>query len=445
MLNFLAEISQMHEVYVRLIPTTREPRNFNLYEININPPPEQSYWTDWGGVYDNFVGSEIELYFTQFLPEVTTIGEVRTTSFRKFTRNGIVLVNLPMHPWFFAAHTSEARSVIPFLSSAIDPDNPSNNIVNNTPALVKLEIPSTNVRLSDSFNGINLKQGFSLNISNNDGNFDDETFWKLFNTPVTLKKSITYKPSYTDFINIGSGFIQGVDTIFDNLRINVGDKLSSMNEQVCKIISFDTFPYLDIRPSALNRNIPVVYGTRRINLLQIRENQYLTAEGVTSVSNVRDRDGNIVTGWTTTISGESRLLLINSNTQIATAMVQGHQNNRIGQIIRHLVEQNTNIPFNPTEWNIAEVNAYTNISPRINIEINSGTVRRVIEDVLRNDMAYFIQQLDGRFTIRRYGRDYQTHSIDSSLLVKNPDKDYSSAQNNYFSSCIINWYHAPTG
>jgi len=76
---------------------------------------------------------------------------------------------------------------------------------------------------------------------------------------------------------------------------------------------------------------------------------------------------------------------------------------------------------------------------QLNIAITSGSVRRAIEAVLRNDMAYFIQQTDGKFTIRRYGNTYATHTIPAWAITKKPEKDYGKAQDNYFSSCIINF------
>jgi hypothetical protein len=54
-------------------------------------------------------------------------------------------------------------------------------------------------------------------------------------------------------------------------------------------------------------------------------------------------------------------------------------------------------------------------------------------------MAYFIQQMDGRFTIRKYGQTYGYHKIPAWSITQKPEKDFSKAQANYFSSCTINY------
>jgi hypothetical protein len=54
-------------------------------------------------------------------------------------------------------------------------------------------------------------------------------------------------------------------------------------------------------------------------------------------------------------------------------------------------------------------------------------------------MAYFIQQTDGRFTLRKWGELYSLHQIKAWAITKEPEKDYDYAQDNYFSSCTIKY------
>ena len=43
-------------------------------------------------------------------------------------------------------------------------------------------------------------------------------------------------------------------------------------------------------------------------------------------------------------------------------------------------------------------------------------------------MAYFIQQNDGKFTIRKYGESYREHYIVSWIITKQPEKDYKTME-----------------
>ena len=90
---------------------------------------------------------------------------------------------------------------------------------------------------------------------------------------------------------------------------------------------------------------------------------------------------------------------------------------------------------------MGEFNAYADNSFPINIAITRGNIRRAVDDVLKSDMAFLIQQTDGRFTLRSYAKrnDYALHDIDSWVVTKKPDKDYGRAQDNWFNSCIIEW------
>jgi hypothetical protein len=369
-----------------------------------------------------------------------------------FIQGGIVYLNVPVHPWLYPDYAAEARDVFPFLSAPMDPDKPSNCAINGKLASVRLDIPSVNIKLSDNFFGISLQQGFSLGLANSDGYFDDEEGWNLFNTPVSLKKSIKEVSTYADFREIRGGLIDSALTGFDKFQITASDKLRAMGEPVCDVVSSDKYPNISIDDAALGKNIPVVYGTKIIKLLKLNPAQYIAAEKITSLSSVYDRDGkelipitdynfNFSTGIITVVGFEA-----DENNQPTdkpltadTARITGYTNNKIGEIIQDIVTRKTNIPYGLTSWNTGEIEQYAQMSPRVNIEINSGDVKKAVNDIIKSDMAYFIQQLDGRFTIRRYGEVYKTHFIPAWVITQKPEKDYNKAQDNYFSSCIIHY------
>ena len=435
MVRFLVELTSKSEIIIHPTPSNNYDKKYNVYEIDINEHPENTYWTEWGGYYDNFVDTQIELYYERFLDRVNTLDDVLTTPFSIFiTNENIVLLNIPKHPWLYPDYSVESSEVIPFLSSPLNPDNPSNNILRNVNVQTKLEIPNFIVKLSDNIAGITLNQGFTVNLNNNDGFFDDDIKWNLFNTPIHLKKSIIENPRYEDFHTIRNGLIENTITSFDKIRISVSDRLKSMNEPICKVIRQSDFPSIIIDNSNIGKNIPIIYGTKIIQLQKLNELNYIGAESITQVHNVYDFDGNVLQYNYNPVTN-----IITSTNNANTALITGYTNNKIGQIIENIIFKNTDTQFNNSNWNLNETNDYIDSSPVINIAIVNGSIKNAIQEILKSDMAFFIQQIDGRFTIRKYGKEYNIHEIPSWVITKKVEKNYNKAHDNYFSSCVVNY------
>jgi hypothetical protein len=432
MVKFLAEIAFRLSMIVHATPSNGVPKDRGVYEFDIGPPPESSYWTDWGGWYDEYQGTQIELYFGRFLQRANTMEELLDTPYSLFVDLPMVYFNITKHPWLYPYYSAEGENAIPFLSSALDPDNPSRNTVRGVPAEVRLEIPNFTVKLSDAVSGITLNQGFSLELANNDGYFDDDSIWDLFNTPVHLKKAIKENPSYEDFREIRGGYAGSTKTGFDKFSIDVNDKLRSMEEPVCGIIQQADFPGLTLIDDAVGKEIPVIYGTKKIDLVKLDEaNHYIGAEYMSSVQAVFDEDGNPIQ-----YSSSGNVI---TAADAETAIITGYTPNNIGEVVKDIVTRKTVLQYNNSNWNLAEVDAYIGMAPVINIAFTSGDVKSAVQDALKSDMAYFIQQADGKFTIRRYGGDYTEHELPAWAVTKKPEKDFDRAQENYFSSCLVKY------
>jgi len=435
MTNFLVELTGVSDVVILPTPSNEYPKHYDIYEINISQPPEQSWWTDWGGYYNNFVGTQIELYYEQYLTRTNSLSELFNMPFSIFLRDDLVaLINIPRHPWLYPDYATEGEEVLPFLSSALNPDNPSFNIVRGMNAPVKLEIPNFSIKLSDNINGIVLNQGFSVSLFNNNGYFDDMNLWNLFNKPLHLKKATVENPEYADFKTIRNGLVENTATTLDSININVSDRFRAMGEPACEVIQQRMFPGIIIEERNLNKNIPVVYGRNTITLQKLNETNYIAGEYISEVIGVFDRDGNNLSFTFNPVNN-----VITSSNNAYSAIVVGYTENKIGSIIADLVTRKTDIQFNNTNWNLDEVNQYIGNSYPVNIVINRGDVRRAIQSVLTNDMAFFIQQMDGRFTVRRYGAEYKKHTIPSWAITQTPRRTNDSAQENFFSSCVINY------
>jgi len=405
-----------------------------------------------------------------------------------------VYINVPKHPWLFPAYATESDHVMPFISTALNPTKPSNNKLRNVNAPVRLEIPNFTVKLSDNISGVILNQGFVVNLHNNDGYFDHDDTWDLFNTPVRLKKAVVEDPEYADFLEIRSGAAEDTRTTLDMFSIIVADKLRSLEGPVCNVVRQEDYFLIALLPDVLGRNIPVVYGEKKINVLKITETpeRYIACENITALQTLFARDDgelpaflnngiitlnyNAVTGVYDSddasllfdrFTDHLQLRQVNNRypsvsyitdsennripfryesqtgilkyAEATAALVTGYTSNNVGEIIQDLVTRKTVIQYNNSNWNRGEVESYINMAADVNISFTGGDIKKAIQDVLRNDMAYFIQQMDGRFTIRKYGEQYGYHEIESWTMTQKPDKDYAKAQAHYFSSCVINY------
>jgi hypothetical protein len=219
----------------------------------------------------------------------------------------------------------------------------------------------------------------------------------------------------------------------DNKTMNVScaDIFRTLEEPVSKVVK-------DLIPSAVenrDKNVPVIYGEVNISLIKTGENIYIAGENIVSVLSVYDDDGVSVT-----FSFNSSTGIISVPTNDAkSAKVIGNTNKRIGQIITDLIAKKTSIKYVSSFWDLVETDNYINNSPEINIAFDGGTVQSAIKNALSSDTVFLIQKNDGRFSLREWNKIYNTFNLKSWEITKFPIKDYSDAQKNYLSSCIIQY------
>jgi hypothetical protein len=436
MVRFLAEIMSRFDGEIHFTPSNGIARQNNVYELDINPHPKNTYWTDWGGIYDNFTAKQIELYFGQFLRKVSLLYDMLSQPFSLFiNENFFVYVNLPEHPWLYADYETGAGYDIQLLSAALNPDKPSDNHLLGSNAPVRLSVPDFTVKLSDNISGVVLNQDFRVALYNDDGYFDDEKKLNIFNTPLYLKKAVKDNPVYQDFKTIKVGLIESAVTAFDSFEINASDRLRGMDSPMCLTVGETHFLHNITDDKILGKNIPVVYGRKEVELLKLDETQYLAAEYISGLIGLYDSDGAPLRNY----SYDPLTSIITSSREAKTAVIIGYADNRIGQIIKDLIERRAGIRYSGMNWNTDEADYYINSSARVNVAINSGDVKSAVQNILKNDMAFLIQQNDGRFTLRKYGVEYPLREIRRWLITKKPEKTWVTAQENYFSSCVINY------
>jgi hypothetical protein len=472
MINFLAEVSvKNNELQIQPTPSNEYTKDYNIYELDISTIRTHTYWEDWGGYFDNFQGTNIQLYYNeQYLMLVSTLEELFENEYSMYFNylddtglNIVVLMNLPKHPWLYSNYIVTSRKVIPFVSSPLNQDNPSYNILRGEQALTRLEIPNILVKLSDNLNGVSLNQGFNVNFINNDGFFDDDEKWNVFNAPLVLKKSVKDNPEYNDFKNIRFGYVENATTTFDSFNLSINDMLKNMEAPVCKLIQKEDYIGIDFVNDLENKTNPVLYGLKTFELSDaitngtsardgsnLGEVVFLMPEYTKNVVKAFDKDKNLKLQATVSSFYKNWMfdlgyrLFYGENIKYVRAIGKGNNEGKItiGEVVKDLIMR-ANISYSRTFWNIEETDDYISNSNYISMLITDGTIRNAISEALKNDMAYLIQQNDGRLTIRQYGKTYATHQISSSMLTKKPEKNYDKAQENYLSSCIINYTDNP--
>ena len=169
MINFLAEISKRAMFPVNPTPSNGVRRQYNVYQLDTGPLPEDSYWPAWGGYDDRNFSERIELYYSKFLGPVNSLHDLQSSPYSYYLEDKTVYINIPIHPWIYGGYSQGVEDVYPYLSFALNENDPTELTLIGKTAHTKLAVPSINVKLSENISGVVLSQGFSLTLANEDG------------------------------------------------------------------------------------------------------------------------------------------------------------------------------------------------------------------------------------------------------------------------------------
>jgi hypothetical protein len=435
---FSADLAEDIEIFLSFTPSNGVSREYNVYETYTGSHPDEStYWTNWNGYYDTPVINQIEVHIEDVsLIRVNSLQDccVQPNSIYDEPTAGMIYINIPKHPWLYNTINTKYKKVVSFLSGPKNPNNPSDDIYNNEHWPVKLEMPKFNVKLSDVINGLTKYSSFDFTLFNNDGYFDDIEAINFFNSPSYIKKTWKEHPDVNDFIPIRYGIVESIKVNEKTIVVSCADIFRALEEPVSKVVK-------DIFPDAVqnrDNNLSVVYGQVTSTLIQIDENKYTAGENITGVSTVYNKNGDSVSFS----FDQSTKIITSGEDDVASARVTGNTHNTIGEVITDIINSKTSVKYISSFWDLNETNMYVNNSPKINIAFTGGNVQTAVKNALKSDMVFLIQKNDGRFTLRKWGYTYNSFNLDSWEITKFPTKDYSDAQKNYLSSCVIKYnYH----
>jgi hypothetical protein len=508
MINFMAELSKRSNVSPGFTPSERWGRGYNIYEIYIGKRPQNTYWTLWGGTYDHKETDKLEIYLGEWLDHVTTAQALKEADKPSlYIEGNLAYIHIPKHPWLYK-DTQGGMSVREgYIYAPKNSAQPSDLYIDGLLYETRLDIPSISVKLSSPISGMVKYSTFSFSLDNTDGKFDGEGSEETFNSPAYIRKTTKDNPRYNDFITIREGVVETLDITDTRVGVTCAEKFRALDEPVCKNIrqedlSTDEKKVTITKEGTEGKALPVIFGQCVMPLIEIAETEYietdvdldnemeiagidkkdddtitlkgayLAGEGVRSVV------GNVVyaesdTGMVSipcTFDPDTGIITVEETKNLYTltgidengkpvyektaktpkpkyVIVEGYIDNKIGQIVIALVARTGRLAYNEALWDVGETDPYITDSKPINIAFTGGDIKKAIADVLKSDMAFLIQKNDGKFTLRRWGGSYGNHTIESWYLTQQPQKRFSEAQQNYFSSCIIKYgynQHAKT-
>jgi hypothetical protein len=502
MINFLAELTKRSSLKPLIAaPSVRWGRAYNIYEIYIGKRPKNTYWTEWGGVYDNEETDKIEIYFGEWLYHAVKDEELKSSiKPAMYIEGDYAYIYIPKHPWLYKDSENSMSTRKGYLYAPKNSVNPSDLYIDGLLYEMRMAIPSIGVKLSNPISGMTKYSTFSISLINNDGVFDDEHSMDYFNSPVYIRKTTKDNPLYTDFTAIREGLVENITVTSENIEIDCAEKYRAFDEQVCRLISDENISIENkqvkiTKEGTEGKLLPVIFGQCVMPLIEIEDTQYvendvdldneienidgidkedddtitlkgayLVGEGVRSVAGnvvyadsetglvsipcAFDRETGIITveetklKYTMTGIDENGKPIYEENEKTPKpqyVVVEGYSENKIGQIVTSLIARSGRLLYNESNWDVNETNSYLNASSPLNIAVTGGDIKKAVADVLKNDMAFLIQKNDGRFTLRKWGNPYDTHRIESWYLTQQPQKSFTDAQQNYFSSCIIKY------
>ena len=350
-IRFLSEMFRRHDFPPEVaIAADDYARSANIYFFDTARPAdyEDSYFTAWGGTYDDVLGTTaIQIIMSQFLQQVETSALLIARENSFYISGTKVYMNLTYKPWQYKTTETEVETMTGFSSAPKDPNNPSDTKYSGANYPVRLEIPSVKSKLSDPVSGIILYPTWSLTHANDDGYFDDTETNNFLNVPMRLLKSTAENPNREDFVIVRKGIVGDQKTDENNFTVEADDILSSLDEEVCDL--FTTTEFATAPDATIGKKKPLVYGSRLgLPVFEVNSGgtQFYAGDGVTAVSQVYDSDGGTLsfsfasaTGIITEATGEAKY-----------ADVTGSSDNMIGEIITDIMAEKSGITYDATFW-----------------------------------------------------------------------------------------------
>lgn len=396
-------------------------------------PETDTYWTDWGGTYDNPNTTNLQVYFSEFLQQVADVPTLLATENSFYIAGDWFYINTTYFPWQYSQEDTEVNISAGYSSAPANPLDPSNDCIVDSLGVsqcypVRLDIPSISNKLSDPISGSALYSTFSFTLHNNDGFFDKTENTNLFNTPVFIKKANVDNPLKEDYTTVRYGLVSNMDITEDSIKITGEDLYRTLDEEVCKTVTLADYP--SAPDSSIDKDIPIAYNGPfyNIDLLEVGTNQYLVCDPdyLDTVTAVYDSDGTSISFSVT----DGVISATDADSCDFTAI----STYNIGEIITAEMAGKSDLTYSEGIWDLVETDAYIALANNINLYFDGGDVKDLVKKCLESDNAFLISKNDGRLTLRQWGQVYTTHVIPNWQLTQFPTKSFMDRK--YYASTV---------
>jgi|GEM_PF-5555655 len=403
--------------------------------IQTRAPEEETYWTRWGGWYDIPPTPDLTIFLDKYLRRVPSL-DALILSKESYTVVGqFVYTNTPKYPWQYFFDEGAIEKLEAYASTVPDPDKPSNDIYINAIGQqvrhpVRLQVPSStlNASLPDPINGVVLFPSFSVGLENSDGHFDDYKIVDFANRPIDVLKSNVDNPVLADFKTIRVGKIESVTTTPKVMTIKALDPYTTLGEEVCRPYTAEVFA--DLPQDLAGKKMPAAWGQiDQAPRIKLGETRFALCDPA-----YKPEAASVTNNLDSSFSGQGD----------GPVSFRARGPNKIGPIITSLIAQASGIAYVEGLWDVAETDRYAQICPEVGIYYKGGAVKKLVGEILRNDLAFLITKNDGRLTLRRWGETYQTHNVPPWQITK-PPKIETSDSKYFMSSCAIEYLHQEDG
>lgn len=443
MIRFLAEVYRRTEYLPEralAAAVAVDQGGVKVSKIDCTPhPTAATYWTTWGGTYDNPETTRLAVFLTEYLELYSDIADMITADMAMVRGTDCIYIATgDKYPWQYGSWETEISSVDGYASAIPNPASPSDDKLSGVRYPVRLQIPQLSIKLPDIINGSALQNAtFSAVLENADGYFDRTDDNNIFNVPFYLLKSAVEDPGLDDFQIVRRGFVDDITVSFSQITIKAATVFRSLTEQACsKSITLAQFPDAGDNVGKL---MPLAFGTCECEPIEVGTAQYLICDPdyYVSVSAVYDGDGALVDpGDYTAAAG---ILTMTGGDTPERVVFEGSASNKIGQIITDEMAAKSGIRYAASQWDTTETDTYRAGSPKVNIMFDGGTVQDLVTRCLKSDNAFLIEKSDGLLSLREWGETYTNHSLAAWQITQQPEKTY--LENKYFCSSVRVLYY----
>lgn len=404
-----------------------------ISKIDCSPhPTAPTYWTDWGGSYDNIETTKIAVFLNGYLDLVESIPDLifQNLAMLKGT-DCVYIASGDRYPWQYPEWQTEISLLEGYSTAVPDPLKPSDDKLDGRRYPVRLDIPSMQIKLSDSISGTALQNAtFSISLINNDGFFDTTESDNIFNVPLYILKSIIEKPAYADYHIIRRGFVDDITINYQQMSIKAATVFRSLSDKVCKTITAEAYP--DAADN-LEKVIPVAWGVVTVEPILIAEEKYLLIDPdyLVSIIEAYDSAGDVIPPEDYHLAGGVMTIFGDPPEKVK---IQAREENTIGEIVTSEIQEKSRILYSSGNWDTLETDSYISTSYKLNLFFDGGTVQDLVVQCLKSDNAFLVEKSDGRLSLRKWGESYGAHNLSAWQITQQPEKSY--LENKYYASTV---------